>query len=64
MKNFVEIEQCCEAAFQQNGPFFHLYTSGAEMGIIFRCGDDYVFGMNLTARCVYETPGIAILIDG
>ena len=52
MKNFtfLEKERCCEYAFLNNGPYWHIATPGALTEIIFTCDDDYRFGMTLIAE--------------
>lgn len=61
MKSYVESERCCETAFKNNEPFWHLCTPGNASGIIFRNNEDYRFAMNLVARTKLEMPYVKIL---
>lgn len=51
----------CEAAFDRAGPFWHLYTDGEKMELIFSCPADYVFGITLLGICAAAFPGCRIL---
>ena len=54
-------ESVCEAAFQRGGPYWHLYTDGEEMPIIFAEPADFVFGITLLGMIVAEVPGCRII---
>ena len=51
----------CEATFDRGGPFWHLYTDGGKMEIIFTCPSDFVFGITLLGICAAAFPGCRIL---
>ena len=54
-------ESVCETAFSRGGPFWHLYTDGGAMEIIFTCAEDYVFGITLLGICAAVFPHCRIL---
>ena len=54
-------ESVCEAAFMQGGPFWHLYTSGETMEIIFAGDVDFLFGIMLLGICAAAFPRCRIL---
>ena len=37
-----EKENYCHSSFDENGPYWHLYTSGKETPLMFRSHDDYL----------------------
>lgn len=61
MATFREKENYCQRTFDENGPYWHLYTSGKETPLIFRTEDDYVFAMNVIAQMAFEYHDIRIL---
>lgn len=61
MKSAWERERSCEIAFQENGPFWHLFTSGLLMSVIFADEEAYRFAMNLMAKCATEFHNIKLL---
>lgn len=61
MATFREKENYCRRTFDENGPYWHLYTSGKETPLIFRTEDDYVFAMNVIAQMAFEYHDIRIL---
>jgi len=60
-KSFGENERMCQEAFVKTGPWWHLYTPGKTTPIILSCREDYLFAMNLMARCVFEAVGITVI---
>lgn len=54
-------EVACEAAFYRGGPYWHLYTDGEKMEMIFSCPADYMFGITLLGLCGALLPRIRIL---
>lgn len=52
MKTFAEKERVCEVAFDESGPFWHLYTDGTRISDIFCTEDDFRQGMIVLAVCV------------
>ena len=54
-------EVTCEAAFSQGGPFWHLYTDGEKMEIIFTGPSDFLFGITLLGICAAAFPRCRIL---
>ena len=40
--------------FERYKPFWHVCTPGNLSGIIFRCEEDFIFGMNVIAMCASE----------
>lgn len=61
MATFREKENYCRRTFDENGPYWHLYTSGKETPLMFRTEDDYVFAMNVIAQMAFEYHDIRIL---
>ena len=61
MATFREKENYCQRTFDENGPYWHLYTSGKETPLMFRTEDDYVFAMNVIAQMAFEYHDIRIL---
>ena len=51
----------CETAFSRGGPFWHLYTNGEQMEIIFTGPSDFIFGITLLGCCAAEFPRCRIL---
>ena len=49
-------ESACEAAFRRGGPYWHLYTDGEKMEIIFVHPEDYLFGIVLLGICSASFP--------
>ena len=56
MVTFAEKEKICEKIFNENGPFWHIYTDGSVMNNIFSDNEDLREGMTALAVC-------AILFD-
>ena len=54
-------ESSCEAAFAHGGPFWHLYTDGEKMEIIFTGPSDFLFGITLFGICAAAFPRCRIL---
>ena len=54
-------ESVCETAFSRGGPFWHLYTDGEKMEVIFTCPADYIFGITLLSICAAAFPRCRIL---
>lgn len=54
-------ESVCETAFSRGGPFWHLYTDGEKMSLIFTDTADYVFGIALLGICAAAFPRCRIL---
>lgn len=61
MKTFSEKERACEIAFEECGPFWHLYTDGTEMGDIFSSEEDFKLGMTLLAVCAIVSPKTGLI---
>ena len=61
MKSAWERERSCEIAFQEKGPFWHLFTSGLLTSVIFLDEEAYRYVMNLLAKCTTEFQGIKLL---
>ena len=51
MKTYAERERACEAAFDANGPFWHVYTDGTVMADIFNSEEELNEGMIALAVC-------------
>ena len=47
--SFWDLERDCEFKFNQESPFWHLYTDGRKSDIIFSSKEDMIVGMNLIA---------------
>lgn len=58
--SFWDTERDCEFRFNQDGPYWHLYTDGHKMDMIFSCKDDMVVGMNLIAVSALAFPKIKV----
>ena len=56
MVTFTDKERACEKIFNENGPFWHIYTDGSVMNNIFSNNEDLREGMTALAVC-------AILFD-
>lgn len=54
-------ESVCEAAFARGGPYWHLYTDGEMMDIIFTQPQDFMFGMTLLGLCCAAFPRCRVL---
>lgn len=54
-------ESTCETAFLQGGPFWHLYTDGGKMEVVFACPEDFLFGITLLGICCAAFPGCRVL---
>lgn len=61
MKTFAEKERACEIAFDECGPFWHLYTDGTGMGDIFCSEEDFKLGMTLLAVCAIVSPKTGLI---
>jgi REP element-mobilizing transposase RayT len=59
--SYSETERQCEMTFLNNGPFYHLCTSGTQTEILFENEEDFRFAMNLMAFCVWQTEGVIVL---
>ena len=56
MMTFNERERVCQWVFDENGPFWHLYTDGTKIGDIFITEEDFKLGMTLLAVCAILYP--------
>lgn len=54
-------ESTREAAFEKGGPYWHLYTNGENMPIIFTTPADFAFGLLLLGVALVGFPSIRIL---
>ena len=54
MKSFSEREKICELTFGNNGPFWHVYSSGKTTPILFSKTEDFVFAMNVIAQAAHQ----------
>jgi len=61
-KEFWESENRAEFLFAQGEPYWHLYTPGQYQQIIFATDEDFVYGMNLIARCALTSTEIRIYV--
>lgn len=61
MKNYSEKERGCEATFLSAGPYWHIYTSGKEMSILFADINDFQFAMNVIAQAAWKYPTLKII---
>lgn len=61
MKTFAEKERACEIAFEECGPFWHVYTDGTGMGDIFCSEEDLKLGMTLLAVCATVSPEVDLI---
>lgn len=61
MKTFAEKERACEIAFEECGPFWHVYTDGTGMEDIFCCEEDFKLGMTLLAVCAVLSPWVELV---
>lgn len=61
MKNFNEKERRCEATFLNAGPYWHVFTSGKEMPILFADINDFKFAMNVIAQAALRYPELMII---
>lgn len=61
MKNYNEKERRCEATFLSAGPYWHVYTSGKEMSILFADINDFKFAMNVIAQASRKYPELMII---
>lgn len=59
-ETYVSLEQQCEIMFEKSGPFWHLYTPGDSVEIIFADREDMLFGINIVAICHSQHPEIGI----
>ena len=60
MSSFAEKEQVCEKAFNEYGPFWHLYTDGTKMENVFCSNEDMIRVM--TAVAVEKTMSDDVMI--
>lgn len=58
---FSDKEQSCQSAFGKHRHWWHLYTLGKQTPLVFRTPQDFMFGINLLARCCDECQGITIV---
>jgi len=61
MKSYVERERECEIAFQNNGPYWHVYSSGKETPVLFVEQEDFVFVMNVICLTKIKCPKVHII---
>ncbi len=54
ISDYVKREQECEQAFHEQGRFWHLYTSGKEMEMIFKSDDDFKYGITSSAMSLHD----------
>lgn len=56
-----DLEQYCEYRFTAEAPFWHLYTDGNKVDIIFSTSEDFRIGMNLMAICCLRCPKVKVI---
>lgn len=56
--SFRDLEQDCEYRFMTGKPFWHLFTDGNKVDIIFSSVEDLKTGMNLLAVCCLRLPEV------
>lgn len=61
MLTFAEKERICELAFQEEGPFWHLYTDGTKMQDFFSCEEEFKQGMIALAVCAILSPDVDLV---
>lgn len=61
MKEFYHFDSACEREFASCGRWWHLYTPGNETCAFLLTRDDFVYAMNLLARCVDEVDGVIVI---
>jgi len=61
MKSYAEREKECEAAFLNNGPFWHVDSPGKETPILFVEKDDFVFAMNIICLAKILFPNVYVI---
>ncbi|MCQ2140692.1 MAG: hypothetical protein MJZ09_10010 [Bacteroidales bacterium] len=61
MKEFYHFDSVSEREFASCGRWWHLYTPGNETCAFLLTRDDFVYAMNLLARCVEEVDGIIVI---
>ena len=59
--SFRDLEQDCEYRFMTGKPFWHLFTDGNKVDIIFKSDEDFKAGMNLLAVCCLRFPDVIVL---
>lgn len=59
--SFSEKERDCERTFEENGPYWHLYTDGTQMQDIFCCEEDFATGMWTLAGAAHQQKEVRIL---
>ena len=59
--SFAEKEAICERAFNENGPYWHLYTDGTKMQDIFCGDDDFEVAMWVLASAICQEEGVEAL---
>lgn len=59
--SFTEKEQICRRIFDENGPYWHLYTDGTMMQDIFCGAEDFDVGMWVLASVVCQVDGVEVL---
>lgn len=62
MRNFSEKERCCETAFQSRQPYWHTYTSGKDMPVLFTDNRDMALAMNIIAQAAFIYAGKVTII--
>ena len=50
MSTYKETEGFCQRTFENNGPFWHLYTSGKDTPALFVNKEDFTLAMNLICQ--------------
>lgn len=53
MRNFRDKERCCEATFQSRQSYWHFYTNGKDMPIIFTDNREMALAMNIVAQAAF-----------
>lgn len=61
-ESFWEQESSAEFLFNQGGPYWHLYTPGHYQQTIFTSEEDFIAGMNITARTAFQSPRVGIYV--
>jgi len=59
--SFSEKERICERTFEENGPFWHLYTDGTQMQDIFCNKADFKTGMWALAGAAHQQKDVRIM---
>lgn len=59
-ETFFDMEQVSEFLFNNNGPFWHMYTPGNLTSVIFVDQEDLIFAMNLVGQIAVRMPDVEI----